>query len=106
MDLVGTLNTYMQTAATALASGDPGTALNQALAAQAIACALPQLSRSAGTGGGSQAAQWDLAGIDKFVVRVRQQYGALLGVQSMPIEFREPLELAGQDQQFATGLTQ
>ena len=91
---VASLNAAMDAAVTALLAGDYATALRQAVAAQGILTVLPELSRSAGTGGGSQAAKWTQAGIDQFVGRVSRLQGASLGVQSAPIENVEPAVLA------------
>jgi hypothetical protein len=93
VDRVALLNTLMDASVAALASGDYSTAVNKALAAQGILATLPQVSRSAGTGGGSQAAQWDGQAIDSYVKRLRQQQGASLGIQSVPIQFVEPVAL-------------
>jgi hypothetical protein len=97
---VASLNSAMDAAVTALLSGDYATALRQAVAAQGILTVLPELSRSAGTGGGSQAAKWTQPGIDQFVGRVSRLQGASLGVQSVPIEIVKP-EVLDDESQFA-----
>ena len=89
-NLVDTLNSYMSAALAALAAGDYATAINNALAAQGIVATLPKASRSAGTGGGEQSASWDVAGIDNFIKRLRQQQGASLGIQQTLVTYAEP----------------
>ena len=89
-DRVGMLNSLMDQAVAAIALGDFSTAIARALAAQGLLAALPKLSRAAGSGGGTQSAEWDAAAIDNFVRRLRQQQGAALGVQSAPIEISDP----------------
>jgi hypothetical protein len=78
---VAQLNQYMSQAVAALVARDYDTAVNLALAAQAIAASLPKASRSAGSGGGTQSAAWDAQAISEFVVRCRQQQAAAAGVQ-------------------------
>ena len=90
---VDLLNGYMTAALSALANGDYATALNNALAAQGMISILPKASRSQGTGGGEQSVSWDAAGIDNFIRRLRQQQGASLGVQSIPVVVSEPTPL-------------
>jgi len=79
----------MDAAVVAVAAGDYATAISKALAAQGLLSSLPKLSRSAG-GGGQQEVEWDSAGIDNFIKRLRQQQGASLGVQSQDIQFNDP----------------
>jgi hypothetical protein len=95
---VDLLNGYMTAALNALAGGDYATALSNALAAQGMIAILPKASRSQGTGGGEQAASWDAAGIDNFIRRLRQQYGASLGVQSSPVLIAEPVPIDNGDE--------
>jgi hypothetical protein len=90
---VDQLNGYMAAAIAAQAVGDYPTALNNALAAQGIVATLPNIRRGGGTGGGDMAAQWDPAGIDNFIRRLRQQQGANLGVQSVDVQITEPWSL-------------
>ena len=90
MSQVDLLNSYMSAAIAAQALGDYPTALNNALAAQGLIACLPKISRSAGAGGGEMAASWDPAGIDNFVRRLRQQQGAALGMQTVPVTIQEP----------------
>ena len=90
MSQVDLLNNYMNAAIAAQATGDYPTALNNALAAQGLIACLPKISRNAGVGGGEMSASWDPAGIDNFVKRLRQQQGAALGVQSVPVTIIEP----------------
>ena len=91
---VDQLNTYMAAAIAAQAAGDYATALNNGLAAQGLIACLPKISRSAGTGGGEMSASWDVAGIDNFIRRLRQQQGASLGVQYVSVQITEPIETA------------
>ncbi len=95
---VDLLNTYMDAAIAAQAAGDYFTAINNALAAQGIVATLPKATRSAGTGGGEQSAAWDPQAIDNFVKRLRQQQGATLGVQQVPITMQEPIPFEEGDQ--------
>ena len=90
MSQIDLLNNYMTVAITAQAAGDYPTALNNALAAQGLISCLPKISRSAGAGGGEMSASWDPAGIDNFVKRLRQQQGATLGIQTVPVTISEP----------------
>ncbi len=91
MSQVDLLNSYMTTAINALAGGDYATALQNALAAQGLIACLPKISRSAGVGGGDMSASWDPAGIDQFIRRLRQQFGASLGMQTVPVTIQEPI---------------
>jgi hypothetical protein len=92
MSRVDLLNTTMDAAIAALSAGDYSTAVNKALTAQAILATLPKVSRSQGTGGGAQSAEWDAQAIDNFVRRLRQQQGASLGVQTAAVEIVEPTQ--------------
>ena len=83
----------MLASTTALAAGDYATAINNALAAQGLAGSLPKVSRNAGMGGGAQTAEWDAIGINNYVVNLRKQYWASLGVQTAEIEITEPAVL-------------
>ena len=106
-DRVAQLNAYMDVAVAAVAAGNYSTAISNALAAQGILSTLPKLSRSSGTGGGTQSAEWDGQAIDAFVKRLRQQYGASLGVQTASVVFVEASPVAA-DQGFLQpeGMTQ
>jgi hypothetical protein len=81
-DLVSTLNGYMEAAAESIGDGDYDGALRNALAAQAIAGALPKASRAAGASGGTQSVDWDRAAIERFIVNCRQTQAASLGVRA------------------------
>lgn len=96
------LNSYMDAAVTALAAGDYATALNQVLAAQGILSVLPDLTRSSGTDGGTQAAKWDRTAIDGLIKRIRQQQGAGLGVQTADCVFNRPVAV-GNDLSYPMG---
>ncbi len=79
---VAQLNQYMSQAVAALVARDYNTAVNLALAAQAIAGGLPKASRSAGSGGGTQSASWSATEISEFIVRCRQQQASAVGIQT------------------------
>ena len=97
---VDLLNSYMTAAIAALAAGNYAAALNNALAAQGMIAIMPKASRGQGSGGGQQSAEWDSAGIDNFVKRLRQQQGATLGIQTSPVSIVEPVP-EDQGDQFA-----
>lgn len=87
------LRTYRATALAALAAGDYSAAISSALAAQLILASMPQnLSRSAGSGGGSQTVAWPAEQIDSFIIRCRQQQNSSLGVQVANRVYRQPTE--------------
>lgn len=86
-DRVAAINDAMDAAVAALAAGDYAAALNQALAVQGLLSIMPKLSRSSGTGGGSQSVEWDQTAVDQFILRIRQQQAAGLGVQTQNLEF-------------------
>lgn len=88
--LVDQVNTYMLAAVQALAAGDYGTAVNNALAAQGLMSVLPKISRSAGTGGGEMSASWDPVGVANFLKALRQQQGSAQGMVSLPAVISEP----------------
>ncbi len=100
MSLVDSVNSAMQAAVSALQGGDFSTALTNALAAQGLMALIPSTSRGAGIGGGKQSFEYSPDAIDRFVVNLRKQQGASLGVQSAPIVISEPTTL-GDGQQFA-----
>ena len=82
-DLVAQLNTYMAAATAAVVVRDYQTAIDNALAAQGLIAAMPEVERSSGRAAGSRKVKWTQEGIDQFVRRVRQQLSASLGVQKV-----------------------
>jgi hypothetical protein len=92
---VAQLNQYMSQAVAALVARDYDTAVNLALAAQAIAGRLPKASRSAGSGGGTQSAAWSATEISEFIVRCRQQQASAVGVQAMNKMYVRPSSYGG-----------
>ena len=80
----------MAAAIAAQATGDYGTAVNNALAAQGLIACLPKIRRGAGVGGGDMSAEWDQQGIDNFIKRLRQQQGSAMGMISVPVVISEP----------------
>jgi len=94
-DPVSAISTYMTAAATAVAAGDYATAIVQALAAQALVVGLPsQMSKGQG-GGGTQSMGWNFEAISKFILDVRRQQGASVGVQVAPMFTRPPHSYGG-----------
>ena len=87
---VDQINGYMAAAIAAQLAGDYARATGNALAAQGLIACLPKISRSAGTGGGEMAAQWDPIGIDNFIKRLRQQQGGMAFMQCVPVVMSEP----------------
>ena len=83
--LVDSLNAYMLAATTALVAHDYNTAIDNALAAQGILVAMPEVERSSGRVAGSRKAKWTQEGIDQFIRRVRQQQSASVGIQTRRI---------------------
>jgi hypothetical protein len=92
---VAQMNQYMSQAAVALVARDYDTAVNLALAAQAIAASLPKASRSAGSGGGTQSAAWSATEISEFIVRCRQQQASAVGVQAVNKVYVRPSSYGG-----------
>jgi hypothetical protein len=89
-DLVTQLNDLMEAAVAAVSSGDFDTAINNAIAAQGIVAVLPRVERSSGKAAGSRSAAWTPEGIDQFIVRLRQQQSASIGVQTQNILYKQP----------------
>lgn len=93
------LSTYRDAAIAALAAGDYPAAINNALAAQMVLSTLGDMDRNAGPAGGQRLA-WDRHGVDSFILRVRQQQGAALGVQFADVQIADP-QTIDQGEQFA-----
>lgn len=87
---------YRSAAIAALAAGDYNTAVNQALAAQAVLATIPaSATRGGGTSGGNQSMAWSAEAIDSFIVRCRQQGASAQGITSVPITRSNPAQTAG-----------
>jgi hypothetical protein len=90
MNRVRRINHFMDAAVTAVAAGDYATARQNALAAQGLIATLPRASRSAGTGGGTQSAEWDAEAVAQFVRRLTIEDVGAQGIQQLPVEFTNP----------------
>ncbi len=87
---------YRAAAIAALAAGDYNTAVNQALAAQAVLATIPSNAvRGAGPMGGNQSLAWSAEAIDSFIVRCRQQGASIQGITSAPITRANPSQTQG-----------
>ena len=96
VDLATPLQTYLTTAAAALAAGDWSTALSNAYAAQAIAAAMPaNISRTQGTGGGTASIGSDADRIDKLIRRILQAQAAAQGVVINNVEYAAVQDVGG-----------
>lgn len=74
--------TYRTAAIAAILDGDYSTAISNALAAQLVLSTIPSgMTRSHGTGGGSQQVSWSAADIDTFITRCNQLQAASYGVR-------------------------
>ena len=83
-DIVTEAQTYARAAATALAGRDYATALDNALAAQALlACAPAELERSSGHASGSRRLRIAAEAVERLVVRIRQQQASSRGIQTI-----------------------
>ncbi len=87
---------YRAAAIAALAAGDYTTAVNQALAAQAVLATIPSnAARGGGASGGNQSLAWSAEAIDSFIVRCRQQGASAQGITSANITRRQPGQISG-----------
>ena len=93
------LRTYRTAAITAVAAGDYATAIQQALAAQAILATMPADQDRGMSGGITQKISWTADAIDKFIVRCTQQQGAQQGVTAQNNQYVNPIGSTNQSVQ-------
>jgi hypothetical protein len=85
------LRSYRMAAINAVAAGDFATAINQALAAQAVLATMPADIDRGMASGIKQKLAWSTEAIDKFIVRCIQQQGAAQGVTAQNNQYVSPI---------------
>jgi hypothetical protein len=82
---------YRTAAINAMVAGDYATAIQQAMAAQAVLGTIPsKASRSAGTFGGAQSAEWPADQIQAFIINCQRLQNAAGGVTLSNKQYQPP----------------
>lgn len=84
------INTAADAAVVAIRAGDYGTALTQALAAQALLAAVPDSIQ--GVGGGATELRWGRQAINELVINIRRQQSIAGGMQQTKIIYARPTD--------------